>query len=405
MSGGATNPTEAERWLGIAERLLHARDIVGCKEFAERAIQSDPLLRGVDQILAVAEVHLAAKNNSKTNWYSILQLDPAAADSVAVKRQYRRLALLLHPDNNKSPGADDAFKLVVEAHTVLSDPDKKSLFDTELEIATAHTRSTNTPARSAAPTAGGGVDGAGDSTFWTACPFCFYAYQYGRVYCNRALRCPTCQRAFRAVETAVPPPIVPGTDMYYSAWGFYPLGFPGGPAAPSPADPASGWKPFHPTSPYWGSQPGQPAVAVSQPPTGSGMHANEGNPQGPPQPYGGNVNVVQPQGPTPPAPQQPIRKKKVARKRVGGGEQKTQSQAEPRSAWPGPEAWEESVKKVDNDEVMVVNPDGEVSISGGAKGNAISGMDVDATDELAGNLPDLPFLKEGAVKEEVPKEA
>lgn len=28
---------------------------------------------------------------------------------------------------------------------------------------------------------------------------------------------------------AEPPPIVPGTDMYYCTWGFFPVGFPGCP--------------------------------------------------------------------------------------------------------------------------------------------------------------------------------
>jgi len=32
-----------------------------------------------------------------------------------------------------------------------------------------------------------------------------------------------------AKAMAEPPPIVPGTDMYYCTWGFFPVGFPGCP--------------------------------------------------------------------------------------------------------------------------------------------------------------------------------
>ena len=42
--GPADGREQAERWLEIAEKLLAARDLVGCKRFAERAMESVPLL-------------------------------------------------------------------------------------------------------------------------------------------------------------------------------------------------------------------------------------------------------------------------------------------------------------------------------------------------------------------------
>jgi len=55
--GGGGGPgdvrAQAERWLEIAEKLLAARDLVGCKRFAERAVEADPLLPGADELLAL----------------------------------------------------------------------------------------------------------------------------------------------------------------------------------------------------------------------------------------------------------------------------------------------------------------------------------------------------------------
>jgi hypothetical protein len=51
-----------ERWLEITGRLLTARDLVGSKRFAERAMATDPMLEGVDYVLLVADVLLASQH-------------------------------------------------------------------------------------------------------------------------------------------------------------------------------------------------------------------------------------------------------------------------------------------------------------------------------------------------------
>ncbi|XP_040383919.1 uncharacterized protein LOC121055488 [Oryza brachyantha] len=90
-----------------------------------------------------------------------------------------------------------------------------------------------------AATAGDGSASA--AAFWTACPHCCYVHSYPRPYVGRRLRCPTaaCRRAFSADELPSAPPIVPGADMYFCTWAFFPLG----PAA------AGGWAPFTPFNP------------------------------------------------------------------------------------------------------------------------------------------------------------
>lgn len=62
------------------------------------------------------------------NYYETLGLKKGASDD-EIKKAYRKLSKKFHPDVNKEPGAEDRFKEINEAYTVLSDPEKKSIYD------------------------------------------------------------------------------------------------------------------------------------------------------------------------------------------------------------------------------------------------------------------------------------
>nr|POE87212.1 hypothetical protein CFP56_33095 [Quercus suber] len=98
------NRAEAERLLGISEKLLQTRDLASSRDFTILAQETEPLLDGFDQILAVTNVLLATEKrmNNHHDW----------------------LTLLLHLDKNKFPLADQAFKLVADAWVVLNDTAK-----------------------------------------------------------------------------------------------------------------------------------------------------------------------------------------------------------------------------------------------------------------------------------------
>lgn len=132
------NRDEAIRAREMAEKKISASDFVGARKYVEMAQRLFPSLEGLPQVLAVVEVQAAAQDKVDTdsNWYGILQIDSTADDSL-IKKQYRKLALLLHPDKNKGVGAEAAFKVVSEAIGVLSDKSKRAVYDIRLKAATA----------------------------------------------------------------------------------------------------------------------------------------------------------------------------------------------------------------------------------------------------------------------------
>lgn len=61
-------------------------------------------------------------------YYDILGVSRDASEG-DIKKAFRRKARELHPDVNKAPDAEERFKELNEAYDVLSDPQKKSMYD------------------------------------------------------------------------------------------------------------------------------------------------------------------------------------------------------------------------------------------------------------------------------------
>ena len=66
---------------------------------------------------------------AKQDYYKLLGV-AKNADATAIKKAYRKLAKKYHPDTNAGdPAAEQKFKDVTEAYTILSDPEKRKLYD------------------------------------------------------------------------------------------------------------------------------------------------------------------------------------------------------------------------------------------------------------------------------------
>ncbi|MED6111257.1 Chaperone protein dnaJ A6, chloroplastic [Stylosanthes scabra] len=63
-----------------------------------------------------------------TDYYSVLGVSRNATKS-EIKSAYRKLARNYHPDVNKDPGAEQKFKDISNAYEVLSDDEKRSIYD------------------------------------------------------------------------------------------------------------------------------------------------------------------------------------------------------------------------------------------------------------------------------------
>ncbi|KAK7385023.1 hypothetical protein VNO78_30730 [Psophocarpus tetragonolobus] len=234
------NKDEAARAKEIAERKFSGRDYAGAKKFALKALNLFPALDGLSQFLTTLDVYISAENkiNGEMDWYGILGVYHFADDET-VRKQYRKLALTLHPDKNKSPGAEGAFKLVSEAWCLLSDKVKRLAYNQKRRLDAQHNATNHVGTQSEAPSSNGYNNlnknatssmrtGNNDArahpssvphprtklgTFWTICNGCQTHYEYQREYLNHTLLCPNCKQAFVAIEKGPPPNILKSSNL------------------------------------------------------------------------------------------------------------------------------------------------------------------------------------------------
>lgn len=139
---------------------------------------------------------MATRSPNRPNWYEILHLSSSGFDPNDVDKRFNMLNCILNPAKNPYPFAAEAHEWVCRAYSVLSDPIRRAQFDND------------------------------KGTFWTACPFCYYHYEYENMFLECCLRCHNvkCRRAFTALpvsdKVAPPPFMVKNGNYYYPLHGF-----------------------------------------------------------------------------------------------------------------------------------------------------------------------------------------
>ncbi|KAL2542207.1 DNAJ heat shock N-terminal domain-containing protein [Abeliophyllum distichum] len=227
------NRDEALRAKTIAEDKLEKKDFAGARKFALKAHTLFPGLEGITQLLTTLDVYISGENkiNGEVDWYGVIGVNPSCDDET-IKKQYRKLALLLHPDKNKIVGADGAFKLLSEAWSMLSDTAKRFSYNQRRGSRGVQQRVPMHTGGPSAASCGNGYHNVASrttsvlktknngvkvpptsvptpshprtDTFWTICRRCMMHYEYLKIYLNHTLLCPNCHKAFLASEAASP---------------------------------------------------------------------------------------------------------------------------------------------------------------------------------------------------------
>lgn len=73
-------------------------------------------------------VELVRSIKRNNDYYTILGLEKSCSVE-EIRKAYRKLSLKVHPDKNKAPGSEEAFKKVSKAFTCLSDGNSRSQYD------------------------------------------------------------------------------------------------------------------------------------------------------------------------------------------------------------------------------------------------------------------------------------
>ena len=92
----------------------------------------------------VAPMQTGSANSNTLDCYATMQLSPEA-DTTAISRAYRLLALRYHPDNLET-GNSEMFLRLSEAYQILSDPRKRASYDHRRDVQRLDRKSFDRPA-------------------------------------------------------------------------------------------------------------------------------------------------------------------------------------------------------------------------------------------------------------------
>ncbi|KAJ3406751.1 hypothetical protein HDV05_005835 [Chytridiales sp. JEL 0842] len=135
------NSTHSSLFLKLRLRRADSQTKLSNHEEALRDYAAAQQLNPTDASIQRAhqQAQQAARQAKRKDYYKILGISRDASDS-EIKKAYRKLALQYHPDKQASlpeeerQESDKKFKEISEAYGVLSDPQKKNMFDSGMDV-------------------------------------------------------------------------------------------------------------------------------------------------------------------------------------------------------------------------------------------------------------------------------
>ncbi|XP_061400897.1 dnaJ homolog subfamily B member 12-like [Musca vetustissima] len=123
---------KAEKYFLKADELLpteYVKDIISkIRERKNGNTDPDNTAEQTEADYTTEQMEAVRKVKNCKDFYEILGVNKTATDS-EIKKAYKKLALQLHPDKNRAPGALEAFKAVANAAAILADPVKRQQYD------------------------------------------------------------------------------------------------------------------------------------------------------------------------------------------------------------------------------------------------------------------------------------
>ncbi|CAK9138982.1 unnamed protein product [Ilex paraguariensis] len=143
------NQQRALKFIGIARRLnnsLSVDDLLAACQNLDSSSSRPSIDEKVDTAKNVSDkgkfddvsngernyteehVQLIRQIKRNKDYYAILGVEKSCSVE-EIRKAYRKLSLKVHPDKNKAPGSEEAFKMVSKAFSCLSDDDSRRQYD------------------------------------------------------------------------------------------------------------------------------------------------------------------------------------------------------------------------------------------------------------------------------------
>lgn len=117
------------------ENAVKAAEDYGNRNLFDAAIQSMTEAKNFNpELTPMADNYIAAYKvqqavQLKQSLYKVLGIEDVKVSSEEIKKQFKKMALMLHPDKNGSVVAEAAFKSALNAYDVIYDDAKRSSYD------------------------------------------------------------------------------------------------------------------------------------------------------------------------------------------------------------------------------------------------------------------------------------